>query len=99
MRYTKNGNEYDFKIDEAALMEKEAEDPKFNILDAIDKFSECPRLTDLYMLAKIIGWDYKEFVAAGFNIQDLLTIYPECIKEIGFFISTDAEPAQQEPAA
>lgn len=99
MRTEKNGNSYDFKLDVPAIMDMEAKDPKFSILNIMSDFADCPRFTDLNILAKSIGWDYTEFIAAGFNIKDLLEIVSECMKEIGFFIDSEPEPAQPEQAA
>lgn len=96
---SKNGNDYDFKLDIPAIMDMEAKDPKFSIINVMERFADCPRFTDIDTMAKAVGWDYTEFVAAGFNLKDLMEIMPECIKEVGFFIDSDAEPAQPEPAA
>lgn len=84
-----NGETYDFHIDLDAVLEMEAENPDFSILDLADKMAEKFRFTDLVMMAKIIGWDYKDFCERGFNIQDLSAILTECLSELGFTSAQD----------
>lgn len=83
------GEEVDFHIDLDAILQMEAEDPKFSLMALAESISDNVRLTDLAKLCRIVGWDMKDFFAHGFNVQDLMTILVECMGELGFTSAQD----------
>ncbi len=78
------GVENDFHIDLDEVLKMEAEDPKFSVIDLVSNISDSVRLTDIIRVARIIGWDYAEFVQAGYNLKDLMEILMGCFEELGF---------------
>lgn len=80
----KNGIAYDFSLDWEAIEKAETEDPEWDIFTAMHGISDKPRFTALYKLSRYIGWEYKDFVKAGFSVGELAEIMYACLEEAGF---------------
>ena len=78
------GISHDFAIDLDAVLKMEEEDPTFSIVNVGSAISENVRMTDIIKIAKVIGWDYLDFVQEGYTIQDLIEILTGCFEELGF---------------
>ena len=79
----------EFHIDLDKILEMEAEEPKFYIIDLASNLSETVRMTDIIRIAKVVGWDYVEFVQAGYTLKDLMEILTGCFEELGFTSAQD----------
>lgn len=79
----KNGQAYTFEFNWDYLEELE-KDPKYDMFHDMASMDEHPRITTLYRLARLVGWNYKDFVQKGFSANELSEILVECMKEAGF---------------
>lgn len=86
----KNGQVYTFEFNWDYIEELE-KDPDYDLFSDMASMDKHPRITTLMRLSKLVGWDYKEFVAAGFSANELSEILLECLKEAGF---RSEEPTQ-----
>jgi hypothetical protein len=93
----RNGVSYDFALNWEAIETAENEDPDWDIFSAMSEMVKKPRFTTLYKLSRYIGWDYKEFVRAGFSVEDLGEVLNECLREAGFR-SEEQEPVTSSAA-
>ena len=85
MDYEKNGVIKSFSLDMDEVLRREAENPEFSVIDVADGFDNKMRFTQLYLMAKLVGSDYHVMVHEyGYEVDDLVNIYVECIKEEGF---------------
>lgn len=86
----KNGQVHTFEFNWDYVEELE-KDPDYDIFNDMASMDKHPRITTLMRLSKLVGWDYKEFVAAGFSANELSEILLECLKDAGF---RSEEPTQ-----
>lgn len=81
-----------FELDLDYIQMKEADDPKYSIFALMAGMDKNPRMTPLIEMARIVGWDLKEFGGRGYSVQDdLPEIVLECLREVGFTVDTPAE--------
>ena len=83
-RTAPNGETYRFEMDLEAILEMESKDPEFSLMKVMNRVGSTMRITDLVKITKALGWDYKEFVKAGFTVVDLAEIVENCIQDLGF---------------
>lgn len=91
MQIEKNGVMYTFSLDTDYILDLEAKDPSFSFFEELGKLGEDMRLTTLFNLTKFIGWNYRDFVAKGFTMDDLVGILSDCMEELGFRSATPTQ--------
>ena len=74
----------DFEIDIDKVIEMEIADPNFSLLEEIEKLGKKFTFTGADKLTRLVGFTYKDFIANGFDVEDLTKIYTECLKDLGF---------------
>ena len=86
------GEVNEFHIDLQAVLDMEAQDPNFSVVNLADRLSENVRMTDLVTIAKVVGWDYLDFIGAGYTVQDLMEVLTGCFEELGFTSAQEETP-------
>lgn len=89
-----------FELDIDKILEMEASDPKYSIfaeLDGLD--SDNIRLTMFDHIARFVGSDLKQMIRDGIRIEDIATIFTECLKESGFISEEPASASSSDPDA
>lgn len=65
----------DLDLDVDRICAYEEEHPEWSLFKVFDKIAECPRFTDLNLVATFVGYpDYKTFIEDGFNMEDLANV-------------------------
>ena len=86
MRLTSpKGNEVDYTPTIEGLIKAEAEDPKFSFARNVILLGQTLRITYASNLCKALGTTYEDFLAEGFNMNDLIEICGEEGRRLGFF--------------
>lgn len=87
-----DGCEDTFDLDLDYILAKEADDPRYSIFGLMAGMDETPRMTPLVEMARIVGWDLRDFASRGYTLQeDLPEIVMECLREVGFTLPDQAE--------
>ena len=88
----------DFSLDLDRILEMEEESPGFSLMNDYRKFSSTYRLTYADRLCRAMGTTYREFIADGFYMEDLIRIVTKAMGDLHFFrvSPTDSEDSTQE---
>lgn len=85
------GIERDLDLDVDKICAYEEDHPDWSLFKVFGKIADCPRFTDLNLIAGFIGYpSYKEFVADGFTFEDLAKVVQES-SLLGFTAGTETE--------
>ncbi len=81
---TRNGVEHEFTLDFDELLQLEAEDPEFSVVSLMQSLGERFRLTTADRITRLFGMSYRDFIEAGFTVDDLVKIYEAVLSDLGF---------------
>lgn len=85
------GIEKDLDLDVDKICAYEEQHPDWSLFKVFDKIADCPRFTDLNLVATFVGYpDYKSFVEDGFDMEDLAGVVQKS-KLLGFTAGAETE--------
>lgn len=91
---SRTGVTRDLELDIDRICEYEEDHQEWSLFKVFDKIAECPRFTDLNLVATFVGYpDFKTFVEDGFSMEDLANVVQRS-KLLGF-TDTDQEPERE----
>lgn len=93
------GVKRDFGLDIESILKMEEENPGFSLVNDFRKFAGTYRLTYADRLCRAMGTTYRDFIADGFYMEDLVGIITKAMSDLHFFrdSQTNSEDVSQRP--
>lgn len=89
-----------FELDIDKILEMEAKDPNYSLMDDLDNLdSDKLRLSTFDRMARLVGSDLKTMLKDGIGFEDLTNIFIDCLKETGFISGEPASASSSAPDA
>ena len=88
----------DFTMSLERILELEAKDPGFSLINDVRKLGHTFRLTYAEHILQAMGTNYKEFIADGFYLEDLGDIATKAMGEL-HFLKPSPTSSEDQPQA